>query len=303
MRTNDSLTRLIKATAITSFFLLLTVGIFLIDGVGAKSTTTDFGSQCAECHEDTVNAFGINVHSHMADYGVKGDCSSCHAGAAEHIESGDPEDITNLANVDSAKASAACLECHSKDKNSMFWLGSEHDANGLNCMDCHNLHGEEAKLLKEGKQKDLCFTCHMDVRATMMKRSSHPVSDSHVGGGEKMTCSSCHNAHGARSESMVDAKSINDKCYECHVEKKAPVLHEHFPVKEDCLNCHNSHGSSNDKLLVTKIPRLCQECHIQGRHQSQALPENSAMTFNKGCLNCHPQIHGSNSPSGVVLQR
>ena len=86
-----------------------------------------------------------------------------------------------------------------------------------------------------------------------------------------MSCSSCHNPHGGRSRALIDATSINDKCYQCHFEKKAPVLWEHSPVKEDCLVCHTPHGSSNDKLLVSRIPRLCQDCHMQGRHQSGAL--------------------------------
>ena len=96
---------------------------------------------------------------------------------------------------------------------------------------------------------------------------------------------------------------MNDKCYECHTDKKAPVLWEHSPVKEDCLTCHSPHGSSNENLLVSRVPRLCQECHLQGRHQSGTLSTRSTFAINRSCLNCHPQIHGSNNPSGTVLQR
>jgi DmsE family decaheme c-type cytochrome len=137
-----------------------------------------------------------------------------------------------------------------------------------------------------------------------MKRSIHPLRDaSRLSMGGKMSCSSCHNPHGARSRALVDARSVNDKCFECHTEKKAPVLWEHGPVKEDCLICHTPHGSSNDKLLVSRVPRLCQECHMQGRHQTGTLAPNSTFAFNRSCLNCHPQIHGSNNPSGPILQR
>lgn len=118
-----------------------------------------------------------------------------------------------------------------------------------------------------------------------------------------MACSACHNPHGAPSKALINARSINDKCYECHAEKRAPVLWEHSPVKEDCTVCHTAHGSSIDKLLTTRVPRLCQECHMQGRHQSATLATNSIFAFNRACLNCHPQVHGSNNPSGAVLQR
>jgi DmsE family decaheme c-type cytochrome len=281
----------------------LAAGLLLVLGASALAAET-FGAACADCHEETVKIFAGNIHSKIAYYGEEGSCESCHAGASNHAESGDPSQVVNLGKVEAEKASETCLECHVKDKNQMFWPGSVHESQQLGCTSCHSVHGGQEKLLARADQKDVCFTCHFDVRADMLKRSKHPLRDSSTPSMEgKMTCSDCHNPHGARSEALIDAKSINDKCYECHFEKKAPLLWEHSPVKEDCLICHNPHGSSNDKLLVTKVPRLCQECHMQGRHQSGTLAENSVFAFNRGCLNCHPQVHGSNNPSGVVLQR
>lgn len=272
--------------------------------LGASVASAEDANVCAECHEGTVKAFAGNIHSKLAQYGESQNCEACHSGAAQHAEDGDTTKVVNLAKVDSELASEVCLVCHDKGKEQMLWQGSMHESQDLGCTTCHQVHGNRDGLLAKDDQKDVCFTCHFDVRADMMKRSKHPMRDSSTPTGEgKMTCSSCHNPHGARSEAMVDAKSINDKCYECHFEKRAPVLWEHSPVKEDCLVCHNAHGSSNDKLLVAKIPRLCQECHMQGRHQSGTLAENSVFAFNRSCLNCHAQIHGSNSPSGAVLQR
>jgi DmsE family decaheme c-type cytochrome len=286
-----------------SFFVL--AGILLLTGRGgAQEAEEAFGAACAVCHVETAKAFTGNIHSKIAHYGEEGNCESCHAGAVTHAERGDPTLVTNPSKLAAEKASETCMECHIKDKKQMFWQGSIHESQQLGCTTCHNVHGGMDNLLVKADQKGVCFSCHFDVRADLMKRSKHPLRDSSIPSGEgKMTCSDCHNPHGARSEALVDAKSINDKCYECHFEKKAPVLWEHSPVKEDCLVCHNAHGSSNDKLLVTKVPRLCQECHMQGRHQSGTLAENSVFAFNRSCLNCHSQVHGSNNPSGVVLQR
>jgi len=275
-------------------------GAVFLAAAGVAMAAEGYGAACADCHEETL---ADGIHSKTVYYGEQRNCETCHSGAAKHAESGEAA-VVNPGKVDKEKASEICLECHSKDKARMFWKGSVHESQELGCTSCHNVHGDRDKLLTKDDEKNVCFTCHFDVRADMLKRSKHPLRDSSTPSKEgKMTCSLCHNPHGARSEALIDANSVNDKCYECHFEKRAPVLWEHSPVKEDCMICHTPHGSSNNKLLVTRVPRLCQECHMQGRHQSGTLSTKSVLVFSRGCLNCHSQVHGSNNPSGAVLQR
>jgi DmsE family decaheme c-type cytochrome len=279
-------------------FLLLT------SGGGRAEAAEAIGAECADCHDAVVGAFATNVHARVAHAGASTGCASCHEGAAEHAKSGDPSQVFSFRTAPAERGVEACRECHARDPVQTFWRGSAHASHEVGCTSCHAVHGGHGKLLSKEDQGSTCFACHFDVRSAVTKRSRHPLRDaSRLSMGGQMTCSSCHNPHGARSRSLVDARSINDKCYECHTEKKAPVLWEHSPVKEDCLTCHTPHGSSNDKLLVSRVPRLCQECHMQGRHQSGTLATSSTFAFNRSCLNCHPQIHGSNSPSGPVLQR
>ncbi|MBI5548332.1 MAG: DmsE family decaheme c-type cytochrome [Deltaproteobacteria bacterium] len=270
----------------------------------AKSPAAQQAETCAECHEDLAGAFGKNIHAKTGHYGMPGRCESCHPGAALHAESGDRSKVVNPAKVDAAESSASCLACHGRDRGHTWWRGSSHARREVGCVSCHAVHEGGSRQLRGATEGAVCFRCHLDVRADLLKRSRHPLRDSALAWGEgKMTCSSCHNPHGGRARALIDAASINDKCYQCHFEKRAPVLWEHSPVKEDCLVCHTAHGSSNDKLLTTRIPRLCQECHMQGRHQSGSLATRSVFALNRSCLNCHPQVHGSNNPSGTVLQR
>lgn len=291
--------KLFLMLALAGCLLLLGAMAFAVDGNNVGD------GKCKECHEDNAKAFSLTVHAKAGAYGFKDiGCESCHGPASGHVADGNKSAIINPAQIDGEAASATCLKCHSKDKKQMFWHGSVHENQKLSCVACHKVHGGNDKLLAKKTETDLCFSCHSNVRADMLKRSKHPMRDSSSPTTEgKMTCSSCHNAHGAKGEKLIDAKSFNDKCYECHGEKKAPVVWEHSPVKEDCLTCHNSHGSSNDKMLVNKVPRLCQQCHMQGRHQTGALGANSSYAFNRACLNCHSMVHGSNNPSGAVLQR
>ena len=85
---------------------------------------------------------------------------------------------------------------------------------------------------------------------------------------------------------------------------------EHDPVAEDCSLCHRPHGSVNDRLMTTRGPASCQQCHAAAFHPSvpygsEGLPSGSANQnlLGKNCLNCHSQIHGSNHPSGARLTR
>lgn len=285
--------------------LIFSLMILCLAPVGEVAAAEYIGSdKCAECHGDLAKAFNLNVHSKADMYGEKGGCESCHGPGMAHAAAGDKSAIINPMKVEIEKSTEMCLECHDKEKGRMFWPGSAHSMGGVGCVACHMVHSNKMGLLAKGDEKEVCFACHREIRSSLLKRSHHPMRDSSTPSTMgKMTCSSCHNPHGAMSDKLIAAKSINDKCYECHMEKKAPVLWEHSPVKEDCLTCHSAHGSSNDKLLVTKIPRLCQQCHMQGRHQSGTLATNSTYAFNRSCLNCHPMVHGSNAPSGPVLQR
>jgi DmsE family decaheme c-type cytochrome len=98
---------------------------------------------------------------------------------------------------------------------------------------------------------------------------------------------------------MLIDNSVNDNCYRCHAEKRGPVLFEHPPVKENCLNCHSPHGSMHESMLVAKQPRLCHNCHINSRHPSEPRVATNRFVFNKSCVNCHSEVHGSNHPGGV----
>lgn len=127
-----------------------------------------------------------------------------------------------------------------------------------------------------------------------------------------MSCMSCHNPHGSSGPSMLKNASINDTCYSCHAEKRGPFLWEHAPVRENCMNCHEPHGSNHANLLRMKAPYLCQQqCHTPRFHPTNAYNGNnivggtskSVIVLGKNCLNCHSQVHGSNHPSGAVLQR
>lgn len=287
---------------------LVAMSVLLVKTPALAADAAVGASTCAGCHEKQASSLKSTAHGARLEQ-IKGlafekTCETCHGDGGTHASAGDGKNIFNPGKAAAEKASETCLSCHSSDRDRMFWAGSAHSGKGESCVSCHKVHGGNETLLAKKTEMELCTSCHKDVKADLVKRSKHPLRDASSKTGQgKMTCSSCHNAHGSRGEKLIAAKSINDKCYECHTEKQAAVLWEHAPVKEDCMTCHSPHGSSNNKMLALKVPRLCQSCHMQGRHQSGTLSDKSVYATNRSCLGCHAMVHGSNHPSGAVLQR
>jgi DmsE family decaheme c-type cytochrome len=211
--------------------------------------------------------------------------------------------------VPTADRNAVCLQCHTRGATAL-WHGSTHDERKMACTDCHAVHGGQHKLLQQPSQQQLCTRCHQQVRQAMMKASHHPLREN------KMQCTDCHNPHGSQTQRLISANSVNDKCFQCHAEKRGPFLFEHPPVRESCLNCHDPHGTSHEPMLVAKKPLLCQRCHSNQGHPSTLYARSTAQQqagvsvyamqpqlLQRGCTNCHVQVHGSNSPSGKFWHR
>jgi DmsE family decaheme c-type cytochrome len=154
-------------------------------------------------------------------------------------------------------------------------------------------------------QTETCYKCHPDVRAQSYLMSAHPIKQGRV------VCTDCHNPHGSMTDHLLKQETLNETCYQCHADKRGPFLWEHEPARENCMACHRPHGSVHANLLKARLPWLCQECHMSGFHPSTAYTGSGLPGFGtpqralllNSCTNCHTNVHGSNSPSGVRFTR
>ncbi len=265
---------------------------------------------CATCHEDKASALKKTTHGRTQTKTWDGasSCESCHGPGAAHVEGGgDTTKIRNPKKMSAEEVSAICLTCHERGDRS-HWQGSPHENRGLSCITCHAIHHEgepPPHLLLKKTEFDTCTSCHLKRKASLMRSAHMPMREGN------MTCTSCHNPHGSPGPAQLKQFSVNENCYTCHAEKRAPVLWEHPPVKENCTTCHDPHGSLHPRLLVAKQPRLCQQCHDETRHPAQPYSDASAgpeffpnvRMFDRGCMNCHSMIHGSNHPAGMRFLR
>jgi len=266
---------------------------------------------CLKCHTEprvvpilqTPHAVSGDPH---APFGQEG-CESCHGPSAAHVaaRSNPPSVLFKGPGTSSvAERNRQCLTCHQSSLR-MNWQGSRHQREELACNDCHTIHVAKDPVLVKLSQPTKCFTCHQEQRADSFKFSHHPIREG------KVVCADCHNPHGSPGPKMLKEFTLNETCYTCHMEKRGPLLWEHEPVRENCTNCHTPHGSTQPRLLVQRPPYLCQDCHANSSHQAQLfggqnLPGQVAANFRlmaRGCVNCHSQIHGSNSPNGAFFTR
>ena len=283
---------------------------------------------CRGCHTAYVETFEASVHGkkgHPRTPANAGECSACHGpGIAEHAKKGGGKGVGGLRTftkkTSAEERSGVCMTCHASNRHLAFWESGMHKKNEVACNDCHNLHGAPGKgatvalrtpnpnvapyqTTTRTLEYETCTSCHRNIRSQLLKPSHHPIIEGRI------TCSDCHNPHGALSRAMVKAESIPQLCTSCHAEKRGPFVWEHPPVEENCLTCHNAHGSNHNRLMAEKAPNLCQDCHDAAKHPGTVYSGNQGFRpiapatapvnrlVVRGCVNCHYHVHGSNAPA------
>ena len=294
------------------------------------------GKDCQQCHRQIVQTFPLDPHGKSAKFlpdSRNTKCEVCHQNSDKHTETSTRtkmgQSADSPANPTARETNESCLVCHGGDRSHFQWTGGPHDRKDMSCLSCHSIHHakmlqtiatdfssktetEVAELINTRLPQHLlvrpsieetCLTCHVEERKALFQRSTHifrtEVRNIKVG------CTSCHNPHGGEGDKMLVDYTVNNVCYTCHAEKRGPFLWEHPPVRENCMNCHAPHGSNNTKLLTARVQLLCQECHIHmlPRHSTTAGQALDIWSINRGCANCHGQVHGSNHPGGRTFTR
>ena len=310
------------------------VDAFALDahGKSGKFLSDSRASVCESCHGNSDKHAENSTKTKFAEGTINPEkipaadlnqtCLTCHSADRTHFNwKGSKHDRSDI----------SCLSCHDVHHVNMMkrFAASLTDKTGPELAEILNGRLPEKELVNYTVE-DTCLRCHADVRKALFQRSTHlfrtenwtdgrltptrlplsgqqpaPSDPTRYGqsAGMKVTCTSCHDPHGGEGKKMLLEHSTNEVCYTCHADKRGPLLWEHPPVQENCLTCHNSHGSNNVQLLTRRPHQLCQTCHINLLPRHQTAAGFDIFTFNRSCMNCHTNIHGSNHPSGRAFTR
>src|SRR5277367_3593337 len=156
---------------------------------------------CKTCHADLPTPGFVKSYEDSPHYVTTLDtkkgpewhgCEACHGPGKEHVDSGgDTTKIFTFKDASPQQTSARCLSCHQYTEEHGNYNRSIHLANGVGCLDCHSPHkAKESQFLMKAKSPELCFTCHMDVRAEFARPFRHRVNEGLI------ECKDCHSPHG-----------------------------------------------------------------------------------------------------------
>ncbi len=262
---------------------------------------------CQTCHEQQT--YKGTKHARTADSRTPASqhgCESCHGPGKDHVDGGgDKTKIQSPKSMTPQAASEICTTCHNRAPHTL-WTGSQHDNRNVGCITCHSVHSPKGeKQLVAASEPEVCAKCHRAIVNKQSRFNHMPVREG------KLQCSSCHNPHGSANVKLLKTgTTTNEACTSCHAEKRGPVLWEHPPVVENCATCHDPHGTNNDRMLVAKLPFLCQRCHVTSRHPPTVYEgftlrtsQNANKIYGRACALCHTMVHGSNAPTGKAFLR
>jgi DmsE family decaheme c-type cytochrome len=253
---------------------------------------------CAACHDEQATGIAASPHRVLSAESrpeAQRGCEACHGPGGKHAdESGAVLDglRTFAPGQPAAQRSGPCLACHGGASRLHDFRSGEHALAGVACTDCHRIHATPAaEHLLSKPLPELCYGCHLDIKAKFALPEHHKVPEGVIG------CLDCHDPHGNRRFALMRGSNDRQRCERCHADLEGPYVFEHAGAfVEGCERCHDPHGSLNRHLLVRQqVAQLCYECHT-------VTPSNHVQPSFRDCTRCHTAIHGSNF-NALFLER
>ncbi len=250
---------------------------------------------CAACHAEQVQDYGLGRHGQLA---AEGDpdapvCVDCH-GKHDVRSRLDPASPTYARNVPEL-----CAHCHRQGEAAARRIGPEHAGivnsyemsihgkglleSGLvvtaTCDDCHTAHRElppddTLSSVNPDRIADTCGSCHNGIEE-QFRESIHWKENHDDGEKEYPTCEDCHTSHRISRTDRGDFRlMMMNQCGRCH-ERESETFFDTFHGKVSrlgdagaakCYDCHGTHNilppdDPRSTLSRENILETCSKCH------------------------------------------
>ena len=204
-----------------------------LEGMKGMPAALPMEPGCMRCHMSDVQRADAGSRDHFAGLpflhgGVT--CEGCHGDATAHVQSAGKAAVLNPMRMDAVARDAVCASCHLEGDVSVERKGrSAMDYKPGERLDAYVTHfvlqqGSTTRSVSETEQ----------LLASRCKRES----------GDRMSCMSCHDAHGDPTPEERVA-FYRGKCLQCHGTDVAFVK-AHFPEQPDCTGCHMPKNGAMD---------------------------------------------------------
>jgi cytochrome b subunit of formate dehydrogenase len=223
-------------------------------------------TDCASCHQDISEAYGLGVHGQAVKNGNAGapDCAMCHADA------------------------------HNDAKTAWRPSSSEfRKAVPDTCGMCHNEIAEQFKVSVHGKAVDqgirqapICTDCHGEHNIISPKNINSPVNAANI----RETCANCHGNVKLTRRFGLPADRITSFDSSFH----GLAAKSGSQTVANCASCHGVHNilpSSDEKSTINakNLPATCGKCHA-----------GAGSRFSIGTIHI---AEGKQEPEGMKLVR
>ena len=300
-------TRIVFGAATGAALLLAGVAVTAMvvqaaPGAGAQSaaaqTVNDYAGDdtCLVCHSDkdykgTLHGQTLNPRSPASAKG----CETCHGPGKAHAEANG--DVTKIRNPKKLKPGEVSAICTTSNRGEYAFGRQPARPARLTCTTCHSNHSPN-------RRRGVWSRTQQEVRAMPPRQGGEADRSAHAGP-RRQPVFGFHNMHGSQKRAAADRIQRERILHGCHPER-GPFL---WSIRRFARTARpaDPHGSSNERMLVAKLPFLCQRCHVHSRHPATVYDSNvfksSNRVYGRGCVNCHSAIHGSVHPAGMAFQR
>jgi hypothetical protein len=193
---------------------------------------------CLHCHASELQPSLPSARNRYATVpflqgGIR--CSACHGDPTAHLAQNGHGAILNPAKLTPAKRDSVCLQCHLEGDAAIY------------------LPGKSLATFRPGD--DLAASVTYFVKASApggaqpggIRAASQWEallrSRCRIASGDKLTCTTCHDPHGAPT-AVERVAYFRSKCLACHTDPK--IATAHHPEQQDCAVCHMPTRKTSD---------------------------------------------------------